>query len=75
MSAGYNVHVVGIAHFKGNPTRKEIYNMVPEYWCVEAGMNVGRCGHKHQTEEDARQCLGPMTDKYIAARWPKKESR
>ncbi len=42
------------------------------YW--QAGSTyAGRCGHRHPSKEEAENCLGPMKQKYIEKRWPKKE--
>ena len=69
MRGGYPVYVVFLTAIG---TAGALTGERRQYWCVKAGM-IGYCGHEHLTEESAAECLIPMTDKYRAARWPKKK--
>jgi hypothetical protein len=72
MRGGYGTHVHMIERHAKQPDGS--WKIVEQYW--EAGSPRGKhttmCGHKHQTEDDARGCMDAVEQEYRAKRWTKR---
>ena len=76
--AGYPIEVHESFHFDNPEAFKragktfDMSEASEHYWEVSGTKLIPACGHKHATEEEAReQCYEAQKKAYIMKRWPK----